>query len=164
MHRLTVFFRPMRRLLTVLASCALLLTLASCSTGGTARPMQLEIATLFAVSGTDGVTQLPVQYGVDLAVSQAHLPDGYTLSVAHENYSVALDAPNLGATASRAVATIVHTLVNNTHVVGICSHLSPHPGDRARGGAYTLLFPRANWSIPCFSQLSLRWHYRSHHF
>ncbi|MGO8949385.1 MAG: branched-chain amino acid ABC transporter substrate-binding protein [Ktedonobacterales bacterium] len=115
MYRNGIVLRLRQRLLTVLATCALLLALSSCSAGGstTNAPQHLVIATLFATSGTDAATQLPAQYGVDLAVSQAHLPDGYTLSVVHEDYEGAggIDQ-TIGAAQARA-------LVNNAHVVGV---------------------------------------------
>jgi branched-chain amino acid transport system substrate-binding protein len=105
----------------VLATGALLLTLATCRAGtiSTTKLAHLEIATLFAVSGTDAATQLPAQYGVDLAVSQAHLPDGYTLSVLHENYARALDAPSFGVTAAHAVSVLVQGVVSDAQVVGV---------------------------------------------
>ena len=56
MHQYGVVRRPTQRLLSVLATGALLLTLASCSAGSssssTTSAQQLVIATLFDVSGT----------------------------------------------------------------------------------------------------------------
>ena len=74
--------------LVPIAALVIVLTLAACgsSSTGAAGNKNISIATLFAVSGTDAAAQLPAQYGVDLAVSQAKLPDGYTLSVVHTNY------------------------------------------------------------------------------
>ena len=105
----------------MLATGALLLTLANCRAGTTSSTKlpHLEIATLFAVSGTDAATQLPAQYGVDLAASQAHLPDGYTLSVLRENDASALDAPSLGATFDHIVSVLVHSVVSDAQVVGV---------------------------------------------
>jgi branched-chain amino acid transport system substrate-binding protein len=121
MHWQRVGLRPTQRLLTMLALCTLLLTPASCSAGSsTTASKHLEIAALFAVSGTDAALQLPAQYGVDLAVSQAHLPDGYTLSVVHVNYAgTRVDDPTVAATAAHALTTEVHALVNDAHVVGV---------------------------------------------
>jgi branched-chain amino acid transport system substrate-binding protein len=117
MDHFWVVLRPTLRLMSVLATSALLLALAGCSFFGTtsAGPRHLVIATLFAASGTEAPYELPAQYGVDLAVSQAHLPDGYTLSVVHEDYG--------DATAERksdaAITTQVHAVVNDAHVVGV---------------------------------------------
>lgn len=117
MDRYGAVLRPTRHLLGVLATSALLLALAGCSFFGTTRagPRHLVIATLFAASGLDATTQLPAQYGVDLAVSQAHLPNGYTLSVVHEDYGDATAYWKSDA----AITTEVHALVNDAHVVGV---------------------------------------------
>jgi branched-chain amino acid transport system substrate-binding protein len=117
MDHFWVALRPTRRLLSVLATSALLLALAGCSffgsSGGSTGVRRLVIATLFAVSGADATTQLPAQYAVDLAVSQAHLPDGYTLGVVHEDYEGASGVdPTLADTE-------VTSLVKNPSVVGI---------------------------------------------
>jgi branched-chain amino acid transport system substrate-binding protein len=115
-----VVWRPTSRIVTLLALGVLLLTPAGCNrAGGNTSARHLEIATLFAVSGTYASTALPAQYAVDLAVSQAHLPDGYTLTVVHKDYTGALTAPTLGATAAHAVAAEVQSLVDNGQVVGI---------------------------------------------
>lgn len=91
-----------------------MLTLASCGTNsGSSSGKTINIATLFAVSGTDGADQLPAQYGVDLAVSQAHLPGGYKLGVVHTNYE---GAAGVDTTIG---ATDAHTLVNNASVLAI---------------------------------------------
>jgi branched-chain amino acid transport system substrate-binding protein len=101
-------------LVPIAAAFAIMLSLASCGTssgGGSGKT--IDIATLFAVSGTDGAAQLPAQYGVDLAVSQAHLPKGYKLAVVHTNYEGASGVDTIiGATAA-------HTLVNNANVLAI---------------------------------------------
>ncbi|PWT78755.1 MAG: hypothetical protein C5B60_00645 [Chloroflexi bacterium] len=121
-HRHRVVLQPTRRLLILPAMCALLLAaLASCRAGsGTTRAAHhLEIATLFAVSGADAAIELPAQYGVDLAVSQAHLPDGYTLSVVHRNYESISEPLVSYATEASSIATAVNTSVKDAHVVGI---------------------------------------------
>jgi branched-chain amino acid transport system substrate-binding protein len=123
MHR--VVLGPTPRLLTLLALSVLLLTPAGCSLGGGGTAARhLEIGTLFAVTGTYAATQLLAQYGVDLAVSQAHLPDGYTLSVVHEDYTGALDPLVTYAAAAQSVATEVQSLVNNAQVVGVVGPFS----------------------------------------
>jgi branched-chain amino acid transport system substrate-binding protein len=101
--------------------CALLLTLASCGAGGSSTSARhLVIATLFDVSGTDAAFDLPAQYGVDLAVRQAHLPDGYTVRVVHEDYGgTTSDDPTVRANAARAVTAEVQALANNAQVVGM---------------------------------------------
>ena len=102
-------------LVPIAAAFAIMLTLAACGTSssGTSTNKSISIATLFAVSGTDGAAQLPAQYGVDLAVSQAHLPKGYTLNVVHENYE---GAAGVDTTIG---ATDAHALVSNASVVAI---------------------------------------------
>jgi len=99
---------------TIAATVAIMLTLSACGTtsGGTTNK-NISIATLFAVSGTDAAAQLPAQYGVDLAVSQAHLPNGYTLSVVHTNYEGASGVDTTIA------ASDAHTLVGNSSVLAI---------------------------------------------
>jgi ABC-type branched-subunit amino acid transport system substrate-binding protein len=116
MHHYRVVLRPAPRLLSVLATSALLLILSSCSFGSTTGPRHLVIATLFAASGMGAAADLPAQYGVDLAASQAHLPDGYTLSVVSkdEAYGSSSDVPTIGT-----VTTEVQTLTNNASVVGL---------------------------------------------
>jgi branched-chain amino acid transport system substrate-binding protein len=98
-----------------------LLTLVNCDDGGGPNASRhLEIATLFAVAGADAATQLPAQYGVDVAVGQAHLPDGYTLSVAHENAAGAgADDPAIASAARARIISEVHALVNDAHLVGV---------------------------------------------
>jgi branched-chain amino acid transport system substrate-binding protein len=120
-HYYTIRFGPPHRVLAMLAAGALLLTLASCraDTTSSTKGAHLEIATLFAVSGTDAATQLPAQYGVDLAVSQAHLPDDYTVSVVHENHASAPDTSSLGATYAHIVSVLVQGVVSNARVVGV---------------------------------------------
>jgi branched-chain amino acid transport system substrate-binding protein len=122
MDRFGAVLRPTRQLLSVLAMSALLLALAGCSFFGTTRagPRHLVIATLFAASGVYATTELPAQYGVDLAVSQAHLPDGYTVSVMHEDYGDA----TAGLKTDSAITTEVHALVNDSHVVGVVGPFS----------------------------------------
>ncbi len=117
MERYRVILRPTRHLLGVLAMSALLLALTGCSLfgGSSAGPRHLVIATLFAASGVDAATQLPAQYGVDLAVSQAHLPNGYTLSVVHEDY----ESTNGSGPDTTIAATEATSLVNNSNVVAI---------------------------------------------
>ncbi len=109
---------PISRLGALWVACAVLPALASCTIGINTASKHLEIATLFAVSGPDAAMQLPAQYGVDLAASQAHLPDGYTLRVVHDNYGGVhgIDA-TVGAAAARAV-------VNNAHVIGVVGPLN----------------------------------------
>jgi branched-chain amino acid transport system substrate-binding protein len=115
-----VVLRPTPRLLPLLALGVLLLTPTSCSLGaGSTAVRHLEIATLLAVSGTYAATELPAQYGVDLAVSQAHLPDGYTLSVVHQDYASALDPLVSYAASAHTVATEAQLLVHNAQVVGV---------------------------------------------
>jgi hypothetical protein len=112
MPRHWVAVRPTPRLVTVLALGVLLLTPVSCSLGsGSTAARHLEIASLLAVSGTYAATELPAQYGLDLAVSQAYLPDGYTLSVVHEDYTGALDPLMSYAAAAHSVAAEVQSLV-----------------------------------------------------
>jgi ABC-type branched-subunit amino acid transport system substrate-binding protein len=100
----------------VLATSALLLTLSSCGLGSPTGSRHLVIATLFATSGTRASADLPAQYGVDLAVSQAHLPDGYTMSVESKDEAY-------GSTGfypeSSTVTNEVQTLANNAQVVGV---------------------------------------------
>jgi branched-chain amino acid transport system substrate-binding protein len=92
----------------------LVLTLSACGTSsGASGNKNIEIATLFAVSGTDAAAQVPAQYGVDLAVSQAHLPDGYKLTVNHQNYEGASGVDTTIA------ATDAHTLVSDASVLAI---------------------------------------------
>jgi branched-chain amino acid transport system substrate-binding protein len=120
MLRCRVLLTPLTRLLTLLALGVLLLTPASCSLGTSSTASRhLEIATLLAVSGTYAATDLPAQYGVDLAISQAQLPDGYTLSVVHQDYASALDTLVTYAAAAHTVSTEVQSLVNNARVVGV---------------------------------------------
>lgn len=93
----------------------LVLALAGCGStggGGTANK-DLIIATELPVVGTDATIGLPTQYGVDLAVSQANLPNGYKLTVKHDNYAGA-SGPDTGlATAN------VNSLVANSSVVAV---------------------------------------------
>jgi ABC-type branched-subunit amino acid transport system substrate-binding protein len=106
----------------VLATCALLLALTGCGFfGSNTGPRRLVIATVFATSGMEAPFELPVQYGVDLAVSQAHMPDGYTLSVVSrdEAYGSTSGIPTIDTVTSE-----VRTLVHNASVVGIVG-----PGD-----------------------------------
>jgi ABC-type branched-subunit amino acid transport system substrate-binding protein len=90
--------------------------LSSCSFGSITGPRNLVIATLFAARGTDAPFELPAQYGVDLAVSQAHLPDGYTLSVMSkdEDYGSSSGYPTIDS-----VTTEVQTLANNASMLGL---------------------------------------------
>lgn len=102
----------------VAASFAVVLTTAGCggnssSGGGGGGNKNLKIATEFPVSGTDASATVPAQNGVDLAVSQANLPNGYTLTVVHKN-----DEGASGADASIG-ASNVHDLVADPSVVGI---------------------------------------------
>jgi branched-chain amino acid transport system substrate-binding protein len=91
-----------------------MLTLSACGTNSSGGGNKnISIATLFAVSGTDAAAQLPAEYGVDLAVSQAHLPNGYKLSVVHENYEGASGVDTTIA------ATDAQTLVGNASVLAI---------------------------------------------
>jgi len=113
MYRYSAALRSTWHLLSVLATSVLLLVLVGCTSSTSTRPRHLVIATLFAVSGTDAITELPAQYGVDLAVSQAHLPDGYTLSVIHENYESGRGVDPILA------AKEVTSLVKTSSVVGI---------------------------------------------
>jgi branched-chain amino acid transport system substrate-binding protein len=102
--------------LVPIAALVMVLTLAACgssSTGGSGGNKNISIATLFAVSGTDAAAQLPAQYGVDLAVSQANLPGGYKLSVVHTNYE---GASGVDTTIAAANA---QTLVSNANVMAI---------------------------------------------
>jgi ABC-type branched-subunit amino acid transport system substrate-binding protein len=93
-----------------------LLTLASCSFASASGPRHLVIATLFAASGTEAAFELPAQYGVDLAVSQAHLPDGYTLSVVSRDEAHGSTGyfPTIDTVTSE-----VQTLANNAQVIGM---------------------------------------------
>lgn len=105
----------------VVASFAVVLTTAGCGSssstggggGGGGGNKNLKIATEFPVSGTDASATIPAQNGVDLAVSQASLPNGYTLTVVHKN-----DEGASGADASIG-ASNVHDLVSDAAVVGI---------------------------------------------
>src|SRR5215472_5190520 len=100
--------------MAIAAAVAIMLTLSACGTSsGSGGNKNISIATLFAVSGTDAAAQLPAEYGVDLAVSQAHLPNGYKLSVVHENYEGASGVDTTIA------ATDAHTLVGNASVLAI---------------------------------------------
>jgi branched-chain amino acid transport system substrate-binding protein len=101
--------------LVPIAALVMVLTLAACGTssGGSSGNKNISIATLFAVSGTDAADQLPAQYGVDLAASQANLPNGYKLSVVHENYEGASGVDTTLA------ATDAHALVGNSSVLAI---------------------------------------------
>ena len=116
MHRYRVVLRPAPRLLSVLATSALLLILSNCSFGSTTGPRHLVIATLFPASGMKAAGDLPAQYGVDLAVSQAHLPDGYTLSVISkdEAYGSTSYSPTIDT-----VTTEAQSLANHASLVGI---------------------------------------------
>jgi branched-chain amino acid transport system substrate-binding protein len=101
--------------IAIAAAVAIMVTLSACgssSTGGGGNK-NISIATLFAVSGTDAAAQVPAQFGVDLAVSQAHLPGGYKLSVVHENYE---GASGVDTTIG---ATDAHSLVSNASVLAI---------------------------------------------
>jgi branched-chain amino acid transport system substrate-binding protein len=61
---------------------ALMLTLSACGSGGsTSVNKALILATDFPVSGGDATATLPAEYAVNLAVSQANLGGGYTLTV-----------------------------------------------------------------------------------
>lgn len=101
--------------LVPIAALVMVLTLAACgsSSTGASGNKNISISTLFAVSGTDAADQLPAQYGVDLAVSQANLPNGYKLSVVHENYEGA------GGVDTTLAATDAHALVGNSSVLAI---------------------------------------------
>jgi branched-chain amino acid transport system substrate-binding protein len=92
-----------------------MLTLSACGSNGGGGNKTITIATLFAVSGTDAADQKPAEYGVDLAVSQASLPSGYTLKVKNENYE---GTSGNGYDATIA-ATDAHTLVSDATVMGI---------------------------------------------
>jgi branched-chain amino acid transport system substrate-binding protein len=136
-----VILKPTPRLLPLLAVGVLLVTPVSCSLGsGSTAARHLEIATLLAVSGTYAATELPAQYGVDLAVSQANLPDGYTLSVVHEDYTGALDPLATYAAAAQSVATEVQSLVNNANIAGVV-------------GPFNSL--AATWAMPITNQAGL---------
>lgn len=123
MHRYRVVLGPAPRLLSVLATSALLLILSNCSFGSTTGPRHLVIATLFAASGMEAAADLPAQYGVDLAASQAHMPDGYTLSVVSkdEAHGSSSDFPTIDTVTSE-----VQTLANNASVVGIVGPLNSY--------------------------------------
>jgi ABC-type branched-subunit amino acid transport system substrate-binding protein len=128
MDHFWVVLRPTRRLMSVLATSVLLLALAGCSFFGTTRagPRHLVIATLFATSGLGATDELPAQYGVDLAVSQAHLPDGYTLGVVSkdEAYGSLSSTPTIGTVG--AVTSEVQTLANNAQVIGMVGPLDSY--------------------------------------
>ncbi len=80
--------------------------LAACGSGGSSANKALKLATLLPVSGTDAGVGQPTQYGVDLAVSQASLPNGYTLSVLHENYEGSAGPDTtIGATVTRQIVS-----------------------------------------------------------
>src|SRR5579862_3481711 len=116
MHRYRVVLGPAPRVLSVVAACVLLVALSSCGFGRPTGSRHLVIATLFAGSGTRATTNLPAQYGVELAVSHAHLPDGYTLGVESKDeaygstgYYPAIDT----------VTTEARNLASNAQVVGV---------------------------------------------
>src|SRR5258708_14961048 len=84
---------------------AVLFILSGCgssSSGGSANK-NLVIATELPVVGTDAGVGLPTQYGVDLAVSQASLPNGYKLTVKHDNYAGA-NGPDTGIATANVTA------------------------------------------------------------
>lgn len=89
------------------------MALAACGTTTASVNKNLVIATLLPVSGTDAAVGQPTQYGVDLAVSQASLPDGYTLTTQHFNYE-GTSGPD-----SAIGATDATQIVSNTSIMGI---------------------------------------------
>ena len=102
-------------LIPVAAVLVLMLSLSACgsSSTGTAGNKNIDIATLFAVGGTDATAQLPAQYAVQLAVSQAKLPNGYTLGVVTDNYE---GASGVDTTIG---ANDAQSLVGNANVMAI---------------------------------------------
>lgn len=82
-----------RFVIFALGVAALTVALGACgtTTGNTAAKLcngQIEIGTELPTSGTDGSEGIPAQNGVQLAVSQAKLPGGYTLSlITHDDVS-----------------------------------------------------------------------------
>jgi|SRR5579871_2269159 branched-chain amino acid transport system substrate-binding protein len=100
-------------LVPIAATFALVLTLAACGSGGSSGNKNIQLGTLLPVSGTDASVGLPTQYGVDLAVSQAKLPNGYKLTVDHQNYEGA-SGPDTGIG-----STAAHALVSNANVVAV---------------------------------------------
>lgn len=89
------------------------MTLAACGAGGSSANKNLVIATLLPVSGTDAAVGEPTQYGVDLAVSQASLGNGYTLKVSHFNYEGA-NGPD-----TAIGATDAQQIVSNANIMGV---------------------------------------------
>ncbi len=89
------------------------MALAACGTTTASVNKNLVIATLLPVSSTDAAEGLPTQYGADLAVSQASLPDGYTLSVSHFNYEGA-SGPD-----TTIGATDATQIVSNSNIMGV---------------------------------------------
>jgi branched-chain amino acid transport system substrate-binding protein len=81
----------------------------SSSSGGSANK-NLIIATELPVVGTDAGVGLPTQYGVDLAVSQASLPNGYKLTVKHDNYAGA-NGPDTGIATANVTALVANSAV-----------------------------------------------------
>ena len=94
-----------RTIIYALGVVSLSAALAACGSGtsGTASKVcngKLEIASELPTTGTDGSEGLPAQNGVQLAVNQASLPDGYTLSlITYNDVSAALGKhdPDQGA-------------------------------------------------------------------
>ncbi len=91
------------------------LLLAACGTSTNAATdiKNIVIATDLPVSGTDAGVALPTEHGADLAISQASLPKGYTVSVLNEN-----DEGATGPDATIGKANI-EKLVQNGNVVAV---------------------------------------------
>jgi branched-chain amino acid transport system substrate-binding protein len=89
------------------------LALAGCGSGSASVNKALKIGTDLPVSGGDASATLPAQYGVDLAISQASLPDGYTVTVVHKD-----DEGASGPDGSIGAANIT-ALQNDSTVIGV---------------------------------------------
>ncbi len=92
---------------------ALVLTLSACGSSGATTNKNLILATDFPISGGDATATLPAEYAVNLAVSQAKLGGGYTLTVMNMNDEGTSGAdPTIGA-------NNIQQLVDNAQVMAI---------------------------------------------
>jgi branched-chain amino acid transport system substrate-binding protein len=108
-YRTAVAFAGLALLVGLLAGCG--------ETGITTLSKSLCIATDFPASGTDGALGKPAQNAVDLAVSQAKLHSGYTVSVTHFN-----DAVN-GVQSSVQGATNLTNMVSDPCILAVLGPL-----------------------------------------
>jgi branched-chain amino acid transport system substrate-binding protein len=100
-------------LVPIAAVFVVVLSLSACGSNNSGSTKTVDIATLFAVSGTDAADQLPAEYGADLAVHQASMPSGYSLGIVHTSYEGASGVDTTLA------ATDAHTLVGNPNVLAV---------------------------------------------